>query len=188
MCHPHDRPQTTHLQQEKEQCRSSNIYRQYFSELWLLCLKILCFTVKIKTKQKNRNWYDIISILLLIAVVCTHIADVLNHSEALAINQNRIFAITVIVVSLRVFEIGRFVNQVNSFSFNNSTEDAFFPFQIFSFKIKSLGVLIIILIFCMRKVIVWIIVFAIFWLPFSKFIYFFFKQYHLKKYSNKKLI
>jgi hypothetical protein len=56
-----------------------------------------------------------ISILLLITVVCTHIADVCNHSEQLARDQNRIFAITIIVVSLRVFEVGRFVDKVNHY-------------------------------------------------------------------------
>lgn len=60
----------------------------------------------------KRNWYDIISIILLITVICTHIADVCNHSELLAIWHNRIFAISVIVVSMRAFEIGRFVNKV----------------------------------------------------------------------------
>lgn len=68
------------------------MYMDYFSDPW--------------------NWYDLLSIIMLIVVICTHIADIASHNESIAITHNRLFAVTIIIVSLKIFEIGRFLNKV----------------------------------------------------------------------------
>jgi hypothetical protein len=53
----------------------------------------------------------------LLAVIFTHIADVVNHTPEMALNNARIFAVAIIVISFRLFQIGRVMFEVIYFNY-----------------------------------------------------------------------
>jgi hypothetical protein len=64
--------------------------------------------------QIQRNWFDVISILLLAACVGTHIGDIIDHSEILARAHIRVMSITIIFIALRLLKVGRLINEVTA--------------------------------------------------------------------------
>ena len=89
------------------------------------------------------NIFDIISILLIIISVITHIVDVVNHTEAHAKIHNRTLAITIVVISARLLKVSRVIHE-------------------------QLGILVITLTSSLRDIVLWFIIFAMAWIPFSK--------------------
>ena len=91
-CHPKDFSQKLFLRREKIMAKQKNAFLLYLEDPW--------------------NWFDILSILMILVVFATHVADVIYHSETLARIHIRIFSITIIFIGIRIFEIGRVINSV----------------------------------------------------------------------------
>lgn len=91
-CHPHDKSQISFIENEKLALSGHSSFRLYLRDKW--------------------NYYDILSIVLLLAVIFTHVADVVNHSEAIARAHIRVFSVTIVFISMRIFESGRVIFEV----------------------------------------------------------------------------
>ena len=89
------------------------------------------------------NWFDLISIGLLAAGFFTHIADIIDHSDELARAHVRIMCITVIFIALRMLKVGRIINE-------------------------EFGSLVMTIYFVKRDIIIWLIGYTTFLIPFSK--------------------
>jgi hypothetical protein len=122
VCYPKDEEEKKFISHEQNQSKKSRIIYSYLNDIW--------------------NWYDIISIILLAAVIFTHIADIINHNELIARANVRIMSISNIFISLRLLKVGRIINQ-------------------------DFGMLVITITFVMRDLIVWILSYVTILIPFS---------------------
>jgi hypothetical protein len=93
------------------------------------------------------NWFDLISIGLLAAGFFTHIADIIDHNDTLARAHVRIMSITVIFIALRLLKVGRVINE-------------------------EFGTLVMTIYFVVRDIIIWLIAYVTFWIPFSNYLNF----------------
>jgi hypothetical protein len=91
-CHPEDVSRKTYIDKEKAMCVQKNLFLMYFQDKW--------------------NWFDLICISLLLSVIATHIADVVNHTEQMARVHIRIFAVAIVFIGMKFFEKGRTINSV----------------------------------------------------------------------------
>ncbi|CAF0899221.1 unnamed protein product [Brachionus calyciflorus] len=125
--HPRDKTQNSYLFNEEILCKKNQGFKRlYLSDGW--------------------NQLDLITIILLIASLATHLADILNHNETIAKNHIRVTSITVIVLSLRLLKTARTL---------------WMPF----------GMLVMTLYYIARDIIVWILAFIIIWIPFTTCFY-----------------
>jgi hypothetical protein len=146
-CHPKDEAQRNFIRDEKTlYLRNRNRFLLYFQDKW--------------------NWYDWSTIILLLAVIFTHVADVVSHTELIAKAHIRIFSVTIVFLAIRVFETGRVINEVNIVihfllvkKFSKLS-----PFLL----IKKFGMLVVTLSYTIEKIIVWLIIYFILLLPFSE--------------------
>lgn len=58
------------------------------------------------------NWIDLFLIILLLTVIFTHLDDVLNHTEEKTRNHLRVFAITVVFISVNLPRTFRYIFEV----------------------------------------------------------------------------
>jgi hypothetical protein len=91
-CHPENLSRTKYIEKETEMCVSKNAFSIWSRDVW--------------------NWFDIISISLLLVVIGTHVADICDHSEARAKLHIRIFAVTIVFIAIRFFRTARTINKV----------------------------------------------------------------------------
>lgn len=113
--------------------------------------------------KKYRNWFDIISILILIIVVITHIIDIAEHSEYIARIHISILAIAVIIISMRLLKVKNF-------------QIFFLIIFVKKFTIKvgrvinqEFGMLVMTLYFVLNDIAVWVITYGTFLIPFCKY-------------------
>ncbi len=59
------------------------------------------------------NWFDLLVLALMLVVIGTHVADVIDHSERIARVHIQIFAVAIVFIGIRFFETGRTINSVN---------------------------------------------------------------------------
>ena len=85
-----------------------------------------------------------ISIVLLLTCIFTHIADLVEHSEYKARTHVRIMSVTVIFISFRLLKVGRIINE-------------------------EFGTLAVILTYAINDVFVWVLAYLTFLIPFSKY-------------------
>jgi hypothetical protein len=91
-CHPEDLSRKIYIDKEKAVCVQKDVIIMYLQDKW--------------------NWFDLISIALLLVVIGTHVADVLNHTEHMARVHIQIFAVAIVFIGIRVFEAGKTINMV----------------------------------------------------------------------------
>ncbi len=111
------------ITQEKSTFKKSQIILSYFKNPW--------------------NWFDLFVICLITATICSHIVDVVDHTDYKARVHIRILAITIIFISARLLKVGRVINE-------------------------QFGILVITLTSIYADVIVWLVIFIAAWIPFSK--------------------
>jgi hypothetical protein len=86
------------------------------------------------------------SIALLLAVIATHVADMISHTDLIARAHIRLFSVATIFISMRIYETGKVIYE-------------------------KFGMLVVTLTFVIKKIIVWMVLFAIFWVPFTTAFY-----------------
>lgn len=87
--------------------------------------------------------FDIVTIVLLIVVIVTHVVDAIDHTPDRAKIHVRVFAVALVLIAMRIFEIGQVLYQ-------------------------KFGILVVTLSFLVEKIIAWLVVYAILELSFSK--------------------
>ena len=122
VCYPKDEEEKKFIAHEQNQSKKSRILYSYLNDIW--------------------NWYDITSIILLSAVIFTHVADIIKHNELIARANVRIMSISNIFISLRLLKVGRIINQ-------------------------DFGMLVITITFVMRDLVVWMLAYITILIPFS---------------------
>ena len=110
------------LIEEEKMCEKTRVLRSYLSDLW--------------------NWFDILSIALLLACIITHIVDIVSHNEAIARAHIRLMSVTVIFISTRLLKTGRVLSE-------------------------EFGMLVMTLFFVLRDIAVWLVAFVIIWISLS---------------------
>jgi hypothetical protein len=93
-CHPEDVSRKTYIDKEKAVCVQKDVFLMYLNDKW--------------------NWFDLIFIALLLVVIATHVADVLDHNERIARIHIQIFSVAIVFIGVRVFEAGKTINMVTS--------------------------------------------------------------------------
>jgi hypothetical protein len=91
-CHPEDKSRKAFIEKEKKLCKQKNPITEFMADTW--------------------NWYDLIVFVFLFAVIGTHVADVQSHTYEIALDHIRIFAVTIVLLGLKIFETGRTINAV----------------------------------------------------------------------------
>ena len=95
---------------------STHICRNIIGWLWwfdlalagLHCLMFLvCSLTVLRSAITCRNIFDWLCYILLLVDICTHVADVISHSEAVARAHIRLMAITIILLWLRLMKNAR---------------------------------------------------------------------------------
>lgn len=117
VCFPKDTDQKIFLDEEQAMCKKADVFKAYFADFWYY-LRMIEFFVSYKllfvNSKKFRNWFDLISIILLCTCVFTHVSDIVNHNEEIARVHIRIMSVTVIFISLRLLKSGRLINEVKN--------------------------------------------------------------------------
>ena len=81
---------------------------------------------------------------MLLTSIFTHVADIVNHNDYIARVHIRIMSVTVIFISFRLLKVGRIINE-------------------------EFGSLVVILSYAINDVLVWLLAYLTFLIPFSKY-------------------
>ena len=109
-------------------------------------VNILKNTLILKLNQFiPRNWYDWCTIILLIACIATHIADIANHTTYLAQTHIRLMSVTIIIVCVRLLKTSQIL-------------------------VPKFGSVVQMLIFSSSDILAWFALYCALWLPFCNYI------------------